>query len=254
MFEFPLIRFDNYEWNAKLQKGSFFMRTCLYYQTLESNDLARSDRYDGSIPDFTNGQKIYYNGKEVLFPRYTVLGIFTKCFTQCMPTDFRKVNNHLLLLSFSDETKKAILDFGVDSALIIGSPSQFCQQLEVAFNKVNEPVIYAPVEYLSENELKCIETEIRETKTTNHIPALIKNDRFKYQQEFRICVSHKTDAVKMKHPIQELDKTAKDETYTVDIGAIPDSCLLPISTVLTDGIMYDLEKDECYIRGDSKNA
>lgn len=247
MCELPLIRLDKREYNLSLQKGSLFMMNLMYYQRLESADLERSDRYDGSVPDFSFANDLLINGKQVVNPRFMSLGVFIKCFTQCQKTDLRMINNHLFQLKFNDDTKEAIEGFHVDSALIIASPSLFLQQL---VSKLGETVAYAPVIYLSEKELRDYSEELLNKKAIHQNLSFLKNERFKAQQEFRVCVRHIVEGIDFEMPIQEIECSVKDIPYCVEIGEIKNSKIVPINTLLTDGIIFDFENDECFIRED----
>lgn len=257
MFEYPLIRFDDKKWLEELQQGKLFLRNALYYQYLESKDAARSDVYDGSIP--AQLSKVVIDGKELSNGRFMNIKAFIKSFTCCDESDFivGSKDDRYRLLSLSNETKAAIQGFNTNSALIIMSPSRFIEQIHNAAIKNNESAICQRVEYLSDSELQKKEESIflekgKEDMRNRFFEAVpfLKRQQFQKQKEFRVCISHEIEGFDYNVPIQYFEKRLCDATYTLDLGEPVDAFMVPIKTILTDGVIYDTQRDMYLIRED----
>lgn len=249
MFELPLIRFDNRAFIEKLKQGELYMHSNLYYQGIEEEDETRGDHYDGSVPLSSIKQaKMSITGRVLRHPRMMTLGVFIKCFTECSVNDFVKLNDRLWLLSFPEETKKAIQGFNVDSALIIGSPNKFLSQVKTEAEKQRKSACAGSVEYLTDEELGRVEQGILAGQCRN--VSLIKRDVYKAQKEYRVCVRHIPDGVSFEDKIQDIPKGIADLPYTMNIGEIQESYIVPIGTLLSEGIILDTESGDYYIRDD----
>lgn len=249
MYELPLIRFDNRAFLEKLKQGELFMFSNLHYQSMEGEDETRGDYFDGSIPLSSIKQaEISLIGRVLRHPRMMTLGVFIKCFTECSVNDFVKLNDRLWLLSFSEETKNAIRGFNVDSALIIGSPNKFLKQVRTEAEKKNKSFCAGSVEYLTDEELCRVERGILSGQFRN--VSLIKRDAYKDQKEYRICIRHRPEGVSFEDKIQDIPKGITDLPYTMSIGEIQDAYIVPIETILSEGIIIDIETGDYLIRDD----
>lgn len=248
MFEFPLIRFENKNWLENLQNGEFFMRTNLYYQIIEINDLARGDQFDGALP-FPDECHVFESttGNSVLNPRLVEPNIFIKCFYHCSLDDFIQVNNYLWKLSLSDNAKKEMQRFHSDSALLIFSPCKFIEQVNKAFCSKNEPVYYSDVTYLSDEQYSEITGSIILNPEKRKLLSFYKHERFSGQKEFRICVRHLLDSIIDCGQFLDIPQNAICQSYKWNIGKIEDSCIVSIANLFSNGILYDERNNQYYI-------
>lgn len=248
MFEFPLIRFDNRKWLEKLQEGDFYMRNCLYYQSLENDDEARNDPYDGSLPFAdVNGVMKQLSGKETKNQRLMLLDLFVKCFYYCDEADFVSINESMRKLMFSEKTKRAIREFNVDSAMLIFSPTQFIKQIENVCSSMKEPIVYDKVDYLDEKGYQCKRERLIDQPDECVRFPFYKDSRFSDQKEFRICVKHPLIQADEQKPYLVLPKTIGNTPYSLDIGHIDDTCIVSIENLLRNGVIWDYNSQHYYV-------
>ncbi len=255
MFEFPLIRFDNRKWLEKLQEGEFFMRNSLYYQRLENDDKARSDHFDGSIPfPDKNGVMEKISGRRTENQRLMLFNRFVKCFLHCDKSMVQKIGESLWKIVFPEETKKEIRDFKVDSALVVFSPTTFIEQVKSACEANQERVWCDDVLYLNTADYQ------RKTKLLFENPQKVyevpfcKDIRFMNQKEFRVCVQHPFAGIDRKKKFLDLPAEIAEESYSLNIGPIVDSCIISIDNLLKNGILYDPSISHYYISEENDDA
>ena len=251
MFELPMIRVDDKEYLERLQEGEFFMRSSLYYQTLDGKDTARSDPYDGAIPSGNPTgflfSKLGISG--IRNPRIMMGHTFVKCFFYYGKTDCHQIQDGVYILSMTADARKALSAFTSSHVLLILNPSQLVEQVDQACKKQALKLWYSDAEYLTPEELAQREVEFITGQSTVH-PVFCKNKDFQSQQEFRFCVKmpykHISES-KFLNGIeyQMIDSEAKDETYTLDIGSIKNiSCILPMSEMLKYPVVVDTTNKE----------
>ena len=185
MFELPMIRFDEKVYLERLQRGEFFMRSSLYYQSLDGKDTARSDPFDGAIPSNTlidfpfseSGVSDIYN------PRIMMGHTFIKSFFYYDKTDCHKIQDEIYLLSMKTAAKKALAEFSASYALIILNPSQLVEQVSYTCKKHALKLWYSEVEYLSSQELHKREIEFINGHSNIH-PVFCKNENFNRNKNF----------------------------------------------------------------------
>lgn len=251
MFEIPMIRVDQKEYLERLQEGEFFMRSSLYYQTLDHKDAARSDPYDGTIPsDNLTGLPFSELGIAGITNSRIMIGhTFIKCFFYYNKTDCHQLQNGVYLLTMKADARNALSNFSSSYALIILKPSEFVEQVSRACHKEEVNLRYSEVEYLTSEELDQRSVEFLTGQSKTH-PVFYKNEFFRSQQEFRFCVQ-----VPYKHisepkilngiEYQMINLEAKDETYTLHIGSLKSiSCILPMSEMLNYPVVVDTSKRE----------
>lgn len=246
MFEVPMIRVDKKEYLERLQKGEFFMRSSLYYQTLEGTDTARSDPYDGAIPATTpTGLSFSKLGiSDVSNPRIMIGHTFTKCFFHYNKTDCHPIEDGVYLLSMTADARKALASFSAPYALVILNPSKFVEQVDRACEKKALRLWYADVEYLTPQQLQKREHDFLTGRSKKH-PGFYKRVDFQAQQEFRFCVrlpyNHISDPIIINGvECQMIDLETKEETYTLDIGGLESiSCIFPVLDILNYPVVVD---------------
>ena len=242
MFEYPLIRFDNKQWLELFQKGSFFARTFLYYQNLETDDVVRSDVYDGSIPfPDKNGVIEAITGRKTSNQKLVIMNRFIKSFFRCNESNFSFTPSGLLKLSFSKETKEEIRKFGTDSAMIIASPSELIKQVKFAADAKGERIWYGDVKYLNvQGYNEIIKSLFERSFDPNNIPFL-KRIEFSLQQEYRICIERGFDSINDEMLWTEIDKGTVDQTYTIEVGPLKNTCIVSINNLIEHGLLIDTE-------------
>lgn len=246
MFEIPMIRVDQKEYLELLQEGEFFMRSSLYYQTLDDKDVARSDPYDGAIPsgNLTGFPFSELGISGITKPRIMMGHTFVKCFFYYRKTDCHQLQNGVYLLTMTADARNALSDFSSSYALIILKPSQFVEQVSLTCQKDALKLWRSEVKYLTSEELDQKSVEFLAGQSRIH-PVFLKNKLFQSQQEFRFCVQ-----VPYKHisepkilngiEYQMIDLEAKNETHTLHIGSLKNiSCILPMSEILKYPVVVD---------------
>lgn len=248
MFEIPMIRVDQKEYLELLQEGEFFMRSSLYYQTLDDKDIARSDPYDGTIPssDPTGFPFSELGISGITKPRIMIGHTFIKCFFYYNKTDCHQLQNDVYLLTMTADARNALSDFSSSYALIILKPSEFVEQVSQTCQKEAVDLWYSEVEYLTSEEFNQRGIEFITGQSRRH-PVFYKNKDFQSQQEFRFCVRvqvpyrHISETKTLNGiEYQMIDLEAKDETYTLHIGNLKSiSCILPMSELLKYPVVVD---------------
>ena len=232
----PIIRFSEKEYVEQLQSGELFLHHNMYYQRLESGDTARSDPYDGSLPFPDEGLLSKIAGEAVFYPRIMSLTAYVICFYHyhCVK------NGHIYI---PEEDKAALLKFDSPYGLIIN-----VQKLEERLSQVcstkNIRLSCGDVHYYSDAELQRMIGEQHNSKNMPPVPLqYLKSDTFKNQSEYRICVNHQPDVLRMNPETlvlnqngQEAEKLYKS-THTLQIGSIKEfSVILPSEKILNSVI------------------
>ena len=255
MFEFPLIRFDDRQWLIKLQNGEFFMRNSLYYQKIEAEDLARSDPYDGSIPfPDTNSVMKEITGKETKNERIVLLNRFIKCFYHCTDADFTYIGGNIWKLQLSKEAMQEVSNFKVDSAMIIFNPSAFINQVLKECNINSKRMWYGDVKYLDDKDYHQIIQTLEEEPSECYKIPFYKRMKFKNQKEFRFCIHHPFVHYDRESTWIDIPKEVVDKSYSLQIGAIEDSCVMNINTLFHNGVLLDYQNEHYYVCEDEENA
>lgn len=256
MFELPMIRIDGKEYLERLQEGEFFMRSNLYYQSLDGKDAARSDPYDGAIPatKLAGFPFAEFGISGITNPRIMMGHTFVKCFFYYRRTDCHQIQDGVYILTMKTDTRKALAEFISSHALIILNPSQLVEQVNQECEKRALKLWYGEVEYLTDEELRKRKIGLL-TRSCRKNPCFYKSADYQEQQEFRFCVrvpyKHISE-VKTLNGIEyfTIDLEAKDETYTLNIGSLKNiSCILPISEILNYPVLVDSNsKKVCFLR------
>ena len=245
MFELPLIRFDNKQWAEKLQAGEFFMRSSFYYQWKESDDLARSDPYDGSVP-FPNCTFAQIGGHTVKNPRLMEPHMFIKCFFHCTLDNIIRVGTNRFRFLLSGETKEEIMKFNVDSALVITSPSKMLENIVSVFHNRGENVYYGNVEYCKKSDCEGKVNRILNDLDNRKILSFYKDDSYSLQQEFRVCVRHPFENIQSADQYLDIPSSIVEQSYSEKIERIDDSFIISTQNLLNNGFLIDIDNDVHY--------
>lgn len=241
--EFPLIRFDNKEWLEKLNQGDLFLRHSLYYQGLDSQDSARSDTYDGSIPaEHLVELKCKENGNEIQIQnsRLMNLNYYIKCFFHCNGGNIKLYPPNYFEFVFSEKCKQEIRSFNVDSALIIFSPTKFFSQIQNVCTKRNETVSIDDVHYLDEKQYSVAAQGIVNGTTCTET-VFYKHKRFSNQQELRVCVHHNPSFLDENMTAVIIPRKVTGEPYSIDIGALEDTMIVSLEELLDKRLIIQVD-------------
>lgn len=248
MFEYPLIRFDNKIWLEKLQNGEFYTRTSFYYQSIEENDLARSDPFDGSIP-YPNKDEIMkkLTGKETRNGRIVLPDRFIKCFYCCDSEDFEEVNNRIIKLKLSKESMETIKEFNTDSAMIIFNPSEFINQIKKECYKMKKRLWYGHVKYCEETQYSELLLSFpMDDSEINKLP-FYKSKKFAHQKEYRFSIEHSI-GVKFGNKIwTEIPSSINDLSFTLNIGSLENACIISVDNLLEKGLLFDKQNNHWFV-------
>lgn len=255
MFEFPLIRFDDKIWLEKMQSGELYMRSSLYYQRIENDDVARGDPYDGSIPfPEMNRVAAAISGKTVNNGRLVLFDRFIKCFYHCTESDFSHFGGNLWKLKLSEKAMDTMNGFKTNSAMLIFNPSAFIDQVLNMCSKEQKRAWYGDVQYVVEDDYSKLIRDIFSNPNECYKLPFYKNTRFSDQKEYRICVQHPFDGIDTESVWQDLPVSIADLSYTLDIGPIEDACIVSIENLYKNGVLLDLQKEHYYVCEDSIDA
>lgn len=243
----PLIRIDDEPWLNEYRKGKVFLRSQLYYQSLDSRDSARSDMFDGAIPAMTSKyfdsiSKGLPAGAEIDKSRIMNLNVFISCLFAFNDANVFRVNEDAIKLSLSEENKAALREFKKDSALVIFDRDEFERRIYASARENQTPCIAQNVEYCDfsdqETSTKLIVESIGGMRPAYKIP-FTKDSQYTPQQEYRICCEFKRS---IADPAQQdmfyLSNAVKDEYRFLDSASMEDiSLILPIDSVLNHSIL-----------------
>lgn len=244
---FPLVLVAKKEYLERLQKGSFYMRNCLYYQTIAGEDIQRGDKYDGAVKCGYKGYGIPDSIQKIVSnPRLTTgLGNYIKCFFHYSKRDVKVFSNSYVQFALSSESQNVLQEFNEEYALFVFDVDELIRRFSDACKKMKLQCFYDDVEYFTEDEYESYERSlycaIHERVPNDDIPdpVFVKRDLFEKQQEYRFCVKYE----------QEIeDGKIYEEAKTINIGNIEDiSIIVKLSDICKHPIIMDYEKEMCYI-------
>lgn len=257
-----LIRTDKLEYLNDLQNGNLFMQTCVHYQCLESEDIARKDAYDGSI--MTSNQ--HFN---VIPPmevgairnaRFTEANCFIKSFHQYSADSVKRLPNHILAFEFSAETKKSMRSFGNEYAMILPGP-EFINRFKAACKARGYKCGAGSVCYMTSEQYAESETAIVQWLMSKQhdkcfalpqiSPALCKPERFSAQQEYRIYLQYESrEYQQLILKAQQTSATMQEfldvihQPLVFNMGSLEDiSLIVPIDIILNNPIYLHILDD-----------
>lgn len=257
-----LLRTDRLLYLEKLQKGKLFMFTSMHYQNMETQDMARKDYLDGSIPDSGKYLKVTPPPEvgPIQNPHFTEINCYIKCFHQYMPSDLQQIDQRTVACKFSDETCKSIRSFGNDYAMIVLGP-QFVQQFENACEQNGLAHGYGSVCYMTDEQYEKYENELvqgihdrmlgKAYSVPQPRPALCKPAVFCSQQEFRFYLFHQSQAyqqiagkTQVLIPNKEDVNKLIDQPYILDVGSLEEiSMIIPTDALLKNPLYIHLLND-----------
>lgn len=236
MSTLPIVRFSEKKYLEQLQCGELFLRHNMYYQRLESEDTARSDPYDGSLPFPDEGLLSKIAGEAVFHSRKMSLTAYVICFYHyhCVK------NGHIYI---PEEDKAALLKFKSPYGLII-NVQKLEERLAQVYSTKNIRLSCDDMHYYSDAELQRMIGEQHNGKTMLPVPPqYLKSDTFKNQSEYRICVNHQPDVLRMNPGAMILNQNGQEteklykSTHTLQIGSIKEfSVILPTEKILNSVI------------------
>lgn len=243
----PLIRVDNKDFLEQLQQGELFMRNSLYYNSGDSTDTARTDKFDGSYPTtpvqtFLN--KDLYN-LNLNNSRFMMIDAFVKCFFHYYPKNAEKYGRTGLRYRISDASRKELSSFGSDSVMIIFDAKAFYTQFETACQQQNIEYNYCDVTYLSKDERNKESMKLINLNPNTLNPAFVKEKRFSYQQEFRLYIKHQLNNV-TEHitengmPYVFIPEETAKQSVTINIGDISEySAIVSFDEFINSNFLFD---------------
>ena len=221
------------------------MRNIQYYQRLESEDLARSDPFDGAIPapgiipqalqESTEISKI-----NLQTTRFTSFNTYVSCFFGIEPHQIDASGHIALSLSVADELRK----FGCEDAIIIDL-NCFAKRLEKIVETEQPTLNFGHVTYLSDQNYNVESSNLMQGILTSQPMEFLKRDIFAKQQEFRISCKQ-NDILYQKlcslcppnfavSISPEMAKQIGDSHIIIDIGSIREFSKLIKLTDLLEG-------------------
>jgi len=246
---FPLLRFDNEKWLKEYAKGHIFLRNLLYYQSMEEIDAARFDPFDGALPVsapnlFTEYQQD--SNIEIKHLRLMNPNIFVGCLFSYDMNNVRHTECGQTVIHLSDENVKAAKEFAKDSVLVIFDRVEFERRITEAINRNGVKCLHHKVFYKDYSDRKAIgvlENEfISGQRAREEIP-FIKDIRFRFQQEYRICCEYQNSiADSLADEYIKLEREVKEQTRFFEINSIEDiSRIIPFDVFLES--LYQLLED-----------
>ena len=246
---FPLVRVDDEKWLKEYRKGKIFLRNQLYYQSMDLNDIARCDVFDGAIP--AQSSKFYDpiirrlpTGANTNHSRIMNLNVFISCLFAFEEANMFRVSEDEIRLSLSEENKEAIKAFRKDSALIIFDRYEFERRVYDAAQQSQIPCIIGNINYqnlFNQDTPDLLEYEIsNEIRPANEIP-FTKDVRFFPQQEYRICCEFKGS---IADPAQQdmfflSDSVKYQHHFLVSVSFEDISVILPIEFAINHDIVIN---------------
>ncbi len=238
------------------------MRTSLYYQNMEKEDLARKDYLDGSIPDSGKILKIVLPSEmePVKEGRFTERNCYIKSFHQYIRPDLQRIDERTWTLMFSEETRNSLREFGNDYAMIILG-NKFIEQFEMACKREGLKCDFGSVCYMNEEQyaaheavvLQCLFDRLQGKlyQSPQPRPALCKPDTFRAQQEYRVLLyyeSEEAQKIMEKSAVILPDKSDVDKVfgqpYTLNVGSLKEiSLIVPISSILDNPVYINFSED-----------
>jgi len=234
MSKFPLVRISSQKHIEELRSGQLFLRHVTFYQRMESNDNARSDVFDGSIPFPDNGTLASIAKEDVKNGRIMNLTSYVACFYH-----FHCEKNGYFYVP--EEDKPALREFKRDTAFIIDA-DDFESRVKNACDKGGISSLMGDVFYISPQQ----EIEIKDQLQNGyipkiiHIPQFVKSSKFSNQHEYRVSVDCTPDYLKLHSKGEpflldaEEFKGLSNSTKTINIGSIEDiSDLVTVEELLS---------------------
>lgn len=175
----PLIKFQNAERIASLQKGNLYAKTLAFYRNLEltTGDSQTGDAYEGLLTIYDGEIELMDAGIKLPLKNQKILTKASNYPVFCMCC-FKGQDK----ISFSEIQKEKFLNFG-DTALIITDSKELEKRVILAAEKKGYKAILGKVNYYSNdyNETGVIEAL---GKDINNV-AFFKRNNYAYQQEAR---------------------------------------------------------------------
>ena len=243
----PLIRVDNKVFLEQLQQGELFMRNSLYYNSGDSTDTVRTDKFDGSYPadsikSFLNQDLYNFNPQN---SRIMMIDTFVKCFFHYYPKDAEKYGRTGIRYRLSELSRKELSSFNSDSVMIIFDTKAFYTQFETACQQQNIEYNYCDVAYLSEDERNKESMKLINFNLNTLNPAFVKEKSFSYQQEFRLYIKNQLDNV-TEHitengtPYFFIPKETAKQSVTINIGNISEySAIVSFDEFINSNFLFD---------------
>lgn len=259
---FILIRTDALTYLQDLQEGKLFMRTSLYYQNMEADDLARKDHLDGSIPDSGKYFKVSLPPEigPIRNSRFTEMNCYIKCFHQYSLSDLHRIDEHTLALEFSEETRNSLRAFGNDYAMILLG-DKFIQQFKHACESKGFTCGCGSICYMNEEQYATHEAAVLQYVNDRNQgkphpapqprPTLCKPDVFRAQQEYRVFLFYETEEAQEMMgkgvfilPDKENSDKAFGQPYVLNVGSLKEiSLIVPISSILDNPLYIRVSED-----------
>lgn len=247
----PLLLVAKYEYLESFQNGNFFMKNSFYYQELYDKDLQRGDKYDSAIKCGYDEFEIPQEVKECTkYPRILSGDSFIKCFFEYSLYDAKLLPNKQIAYHIPLKSQEALLSFDEEYALLVDKQEMINLFIK-ACEKENYKGYYGNVEYIEDADYERIILSIKDSfknKTYDSVkhPTLIKNVKYKAQQEFRFCVSKKLTVKSIENT--SLNKVSYKDSIILKIDGLNKiSTIVKLKDIIDTPIIYDIEKDELFI-------
>lgn len=226
----PIVRISQKEYLEDLQNGKLFMRNIHYYQRLESEDLARSDPFDGAIPAPGIIPQVLHESSSVSeinlqTARITTFNTYVSCFFGIEPRQIDSSGRIILLPAIANELRR----FNCEDAIIIDL-NCFARRLEKIVEAEQPNLNYGHITYLSEQDYGIEMSNLTHGMLTSQPMEFLKRNIFANQQEFRISCRRNDilyqELCSLCPPGNAIDvspemaKRIGDSHITIDIGPI----------------------------------
>ena len=251
---YPLLLVAKKEYLESFQQGKFFMKNCLYYQSLEDDDLQRSDKYDSALKCGYDEFGIPKEVKEITRNPRLVLGdSYIKCFFAYSKENIIDIFPNRIAYFIPPKSQEALIGFSEEYALIIDKYelinrfSKFCEEY-------NYKYYFSDVNYLESTELEekknqIVESVLNRSNTNLIHPTFYKDSKYSAQQEFRFCVTKKFELNKTQSFNNLITGTVNyNDSITLDLGKLDDiSTLVKLKDLIDYPVIYDNKKKEHFI-------
>ncbi len=233
---FMLMKFGSAENLKKLQSGQLYMKNLKYYVDLETKTTNNyiGDKYDGhfviqnadiSLYTIDTHELIakFNNAKfsmEFGFLEYPVFCMF-KLDHRNYVSEYFNGYNFTVTSKFTEEQISKMANFG-DSVLIIKDSGEFIKRINNGLTDAGYKFVSDDVQYYGLNNSEYFE----QVKNNDLTTAFWKNEKYSYQQEYRLLVLN-----------------CVDDYLSIDIGDISDiTVLLETEKLLKMIIVYQNRK------------
>lgn len=252
---YPLLLVAKKEYLESFQQGNFFMKNCLYYQSLEDDDLQRSDKYDSALKCGYDEFGIPKEVKEITRNPRLVLGdSYIKCFFAYSKENIIDISPNRIAYFIPPKSQEALIGFSEEYALIIDK-NELINRFSKSCEDHNYKYYFDDVEYLTHEALETKKKQIiesvinRSAVNLKHL-TFYKQLKFSAQQEFRFCVKRDFDFKSTKtYNNNFLTGTINyNDSITLDLGKLDDiSTLVKLKELIDYPVIYDKKKNEHFI-------